>query len=254
MKVLPFKIIFSLFFILLSLYNAPFSYAETMYSQSFEIDAYNINITAGTTTSDSYNLSTSVGQTAAGKFESDGFIVKAGFQYLRSIIPFTFSISDTSINLGSLTPQVPSLHDSKLAVSYGSAGKYMVTASEREPLTSLSRVATIPDTACDGGTNTCNTSTARKWTSITAYGFGYNMSGDDIDSDFRDQTYYRPFPDMSKGASPVTIMSNTNVTEDYEAEPKHVKRSTITFKLNVAPVQAAATYQTIIDFVAVPSY
>ena len=81
-----------------------------------------------------YNLSASLGQTAAGQFESAGYIVKAGFQYIYSKIPFTFSLSSIQANLGTLLPSTPSTASINLSVSFGGAGQYVVTAAETTQL------------------------------------------------------------------------------------------------------------------------
>ena len=172
-------------------------------------------------------------------------MVKAGFQYLHSIIPFRFSISDINIDLGTLVPGTPSTATTNLTVYFGGAGQYQVTAIEEGPLKTQSSNA-IPDTSCDGGANTCNESLAKIWSSASAYGFGYGMSGNDISTDFIDGTYFRPFPDRTAAESPSTIMTSVNVGKN--------RQSTVTFKVNISSIQPAGSYQTIINFVATPSY
>ena len=140
--------------------------------------------------------------------------------------------------------QTPNTANATLTVDFGGAGQYQVTAGETGQLALLSNPATaIPDTSCDGGTNTCNTSLAKVWSSGTAYGFGYNMAGQDIPADFTDSTYYRPFANVS---TPVVVMSSSAVGKN--------RQSTITYKVNVSNIQPAGSYQTIINFVATPSY
>ena len=81
---------------------------------------------------------------------------------------------------------------------------------------------------------------------IGSYGFGYGMSGDDIPADFIDSTYFRPFPDRTAAESPATIMTNINVGKN--------RISTLAFKVNISPIQSAGSYQTVINFVATPSF
>lgn len=220
-------------------------YAVPMDSSRFKIESANVEVAGGNKSSDSYKLSDTVGQLAAGQFSSDGYIVKAGFQYLHSIIPFRFTISNTNINLGTLIPNIQSTATTILTVYFGGAGQYQVTAVEEGPLKTQSGNV-IPDTSCDGGSNACNESLAKIWTATSAYGFGYNMSGNDIPSDFIDGAYHRPFPDKNSAESPATIMANTNVGKN--------RTSTVTFKANISSIQPAGSYQTIINFVATPSY
>lgn len=220
--------------------------AVKMESPRFQIDNANVNSAAGDKSSSNYKLSDTIGQTAAGQFSSSGYIVKAGFQYINSIIPFEFSISDINVSLGTLVPSTPSTATTVLSVSFGSAGQYQVTAIEEGPLSTLTGSNSIPDTTCDGGAETCNESTAKTWSSSSAYGFGYNMTGSDIASDFLSASHFRPFPDRSAAESPAVIMTSPNVGRDRQA--------TVTFKANVSPIQPAGSYQTIVNFVATPGF
>lgn len=220
-------------------------FAVNMESSRFKIESANTTSAAGNKSSTNYKLSDTIGQLAAGEFSSSGYVVKAGFQYINSIIPFRFSISNTNISLGNLVPNTPSTATTTLTVYFGGAGQYQVTAIEEQPLKTLSGNS-IPDTSCNGGAETCTESLAKIWDSNSAYGFGYNMSGDDIPSDFISSSYFRPFPDRSAGESPVVVMSSTNVGKNRQA--------TLTFKANISPIQKAGSYQTVINFVATPSF
>lgn len=220
--------------------------AVNMNSSSFQIESASVNDGAGNKSSETYRLSDTLGQLAAGEFSSSGYIIKAGFQYLHSIIPFRFSISNIRINFGEIISDSPRTATTNLTVSFGGAGQYQVTAEEIGPLKLIGGSPTVPDTTCNGGVDTCTETTAKPWTSSSAYGFGYNMSGQDIPATFTDSTYYRPFPDRTLSESPAVVMSNTNVGRN--------RQSTVTFKLNVSGAQAAGTYQTVINFIATPSY
>lgn len=219
--------------------------AVPMDSSRFKIESANISITGGNKSSDSYKLSDTVGQLAAGQFSSNGYVVKAGFQYLYSIIPFRFSISNTNINFGTLAPNSPATGTTNLTVHFDDIGNYQVTAIEDGPLKTQSGNV-IPDTSCNGGGYTCSESVSKIWTSTTSYGFGYNITGDDVPDDFINNTYFRPFPDQTTAEVPVTVMANNNVRKN--------RQSTVTFKTNISSVQPAGSYQTIISFVATPSY
>lgn len=219
--------------------------AIDMESSRFKIESANTSSAAGNKASTNYKLSDTIGQVAAGEFSSTGYVVKAGFQYINSVIPFRFTISNTNISLGNLVPNTPSTATTTLTIYFGSAGQYQVTAIEQGPLKTLSGNS-IPDTACDGGANTCSESSAKTWSSSSAYGFGYNMSGNDIPVDFSNSTYYRPFPDTTAAESPAIVMSSNNVGSN--------RQSTMTFKSNISPIQPAGNYQTIINFVATPSF
>jgi hypothetical protein len=220
--------------------------AVSMESPRFQIDNANFNSASGDKSSSGYQLSDTIGQTAAGRFSSTGYIVRAGFQYIHSIIPFQFSISDININLGTLVPSIPSTAATVLSVSFGSAGQYQVTAIEEGPLKTLNEANSIDDTTCNGGAETCDESTAKLWDSNSAYGFGYNMDGNDIPADFTSTSYFRPFPDRTAPEPAAIVMSSVDVGRDRQA--------TMTFKANISPVQPLGSYQTVVNFVATPGF
>ena len=212
-------------------------------SDNYRIQMPNFNSGAGIPSSGSYKLGTTIGQTAPGLYTSTGYLIRSGFQYIHSIIPFSFSISNYLINFGTIIPQTPSTLTSTLTVSAGGAGGYSVTAREEDALKSSSGDS-IPDTACDSGT--CTNSTAGVWTSNSVYGFGYNMSGQDIPADFTNSTYYRRFANKALSETDKVVMSSALVGRS--------RTSTITYKINVSPIQAAGNYQNKILFTAIPSF
>ncbi len=216
---------------------------ERIESDNYRIIFPNFNSGAGIPASDNYSLNTTLGQTAPGLFSSTGFRVKSGFQYISSIIPFSFSISDIQKNFGVLTPNTPSTSTSTIIVSAGGAGSYSIKAFENNPLQTPGGADTIIDTLCD---TTCSETTAGSWTSSTKYGFGFNMSGNDVPTDFTNSNYFRQFSDISNAETPATIMNSANVGRERTA--------TITYKVNVSDVQPAGTYQNVITFIAVPGY
>lgn len=216
---------------------------ERVESDNYRIIFPNFNSGAGIPSSDNYYLNTTIGQTAPGLFSSTGYRVKSGFQYISSIIPFSFSISDIQKNFGVLTPGTPSTSTSTIVVSAGGAGGYAVKAFENNPLQTNGGVDTIIDTLCD---TTCSETTAASWTSSAKYGFGFNMSGNDVPTDFTNANYFRQFADKSSLESPATIMSSSNVGRERTA--------TITYKVNVSDIQPSGTYQNIITFIAIPGY
>jgi hypothetical protein len=238
MKIFYFLVIF---FIFASQVNA-----VSMNSPRFKIESANIEVASDNKNSGSYKLSDTIGQLAAGQYSSTGYTVKAGFQYLQSIIPFRFSVSNININLGDLIPGALSTVVTNLSINLGDVGQqYQVTAIEEGPLKTQSGNI-IPDTVCNGKGNTCSKSLAKIWSLASAYGFGYSMSGNDIPTDFINADYYRPFPDKTVAESPITIMESSNVRKS--------RQSTVTFKTNVSSIQPAGSYQTVINFVATPSY
>jgi len=238
--------IFSLFFFTVPWQTTVF--ADDLKSPAFEIQMSTINITGGrkSNLSGTINLTDTVGQTFQGRFDAAGYVILAGFQYINSIIPFSFKISSLDIDFGSLVPGTPSTRSNILTVTTGSAFGYTVKAIEDHPLkTSADGISTIPDTACDLATP-CLQTDADIWEDDARYGFGYNMSGADVDtSDFADDTYFRPFP-VQNVDQPAIVMSKGGVATSSAA--------TVTYKVNIEGAQAAGTYQNSIQYIAIPSF
>lgn len=220
--------------------------AENLSSDSYQIQMGNVNMGAGLPTSSTYKLGVTGGQTAPGLYTSTGYKVRSGFWYLKTIIPFRFTISDLSIDFGTLTAGTFSTQNNTLTVSAGGAGGYQVTARENDLLTSSGGTATIPDTTCNGGADTCDETTAKPWTDNTKYGFGYNMQGNDIPATFVDSTYYRPFPSLAASENPAVVMSSSGIGKN--------RIGTVTYKINISGSQAGGNYENYIIFVATPSF
>jgi len=220
-------------------------------SPDYEVQFPNLNSGAGLPSSNDYILDSTLGA-IAGSFSSSGFRVKAGFQYVHSIIPFSFSISDISVDFNTLTPELPVTRQATLTVKAGGAGGYSVVAYENHPL-ELTPGTTIPDTPCNSGP--CSESQAELWTLDTKYGFGFNMDGDDVPTDFDTTSYFRQFADASTSETPYAVMTKDEVTYDSpnNAWPWE-SVATITYKVNVSGTQPAGTYRNILTFVAIPSF
>ncbi len=218
---------------------------------------------------DTYTLTSSIGQAAAKEFQSNGYIVKAGFQYIYSRIPFSFYLSTIRVDLGTLLPSTPSTSPLTIKVSFGGAGQYIVTARADSPLTSIQGANTISFTACNGGIDTCTITNAKQWTSSAAYGFGYNMTGQDIPADFAGSTYFRPFANKLTSEDAATIMQSSTVTADITPTPlvpytpapvltgtprTTTHEAVLTMRANISGLQPAGTYATVIRFLATPSF
>ena len=258
------KIIFVSVFILTTYYLllATDLFAFEMNSADYQIQMGNVNIGSATDMESPTSknlLDDTLGQTAAMEFASGGYILKAGFQYIHSIVPFSFTISDAKIDFGEIMPNDPETLTTDLTVSFGGGGQYQVTAAELERLATLDGTNYIDDTCCDAGcgASKCTESVAGVWDEPTTAGFGYKMSGEDIPTTFTTcgATCYRPFPDLSASEDPAVVMTSPDVTVDLASKPKDIShQSTVTFKLNIDTNQLSGSYQTIINFIATPSY
>jgi len=215
-----------------------------MESASYKVQFPSLNMTGGTKSSTNYNILDTLGQIGPGLYSSTGFYVKAGFPYIKTIIPFSFTISNLSVSFGHLTPSVFSTLSNTLTVSSGGAGGYQVTAIANHPLQLQGTAVTIPDTTCDSAT--CSETAAGVWTNTAKYGFGYNLSGNDVPAAFVDSTYYKQFSDASLNEAGQIVMSSANVGKNRVA--------TVTYKVNISTTQAAGDYDNMITFVATPGY
>lgn len=222
------------------------AFAENLSSDSYIIQFGNFNVTSGEKGSDNFSLTDTVGQVGAGpygQYGSSSFFVGGGFQYIYQIPEFSFRLSKLAVNLGELTPGAHNTDSHSMAITTRGAGGYVVYAYEEHELQHTDGSDTIPDTNCD---TACSTTAAGIWTNQGQPGFGYNMSGHDIPSDFIDNNYFRPFANRALAAPMQAVMSSNNVAQNREA--------TITYKAGLAGSQAAGRYETTIVFVAVPGY
>lgn len=217
-----------------------------MSNGSYIIRFPNLNSFAGKPSNAQFKLGITGGQTAPGLYSGANYKVRAGFQYIKSIIPFTFTINGIFIDFGPITPGTPITRTNTLTISNGSAYGYTVLASENHALRVDSTGITIPDTTCDTGT--CSESVAAAWNNLTTFGFGYrcdNITGTDCQSGFAVSTNYRQFSASESGELAFPVMRGVNVGRNIQSQ--------ITYKVNVAGAQQGGNYQNIINFVAVPS-
>lgn len=238
-------ILFTLLFLLFCIYAFLPSCisAINMESDSYQIQWGNINIGGGRKSSSSYTVTDTIGQIAPGAYSSSGYNVKSGFQYIYTLVPFAFSISDVTIDFGTLTSGIPSTDTNQLTVSAGGAGGYQVLAYEDHQLRSEGG-QDIPDTTCD--TDSCDETNADPWTNSSEYGFGFNINGDDTPSDFVDSSYFRQFADDESGETHQAVMTGSSAVESSQA--------TVTYKVNISGSQAAGNYETGIVYIAIPTY
>jgi len=222
--------------------------AQHFSSASYIIDWGNFNITSGKKASTNYFLTDTVGQNAPGPYQSAGFKVKSGFQYIyETFNQLTFAIDNLDINLGTLTAGVASTATNIITISTPSGHGYQILTQYNHPL-ALTSGTTIPDTSCDAGD--CTPTLAKVWNSSSIYGFGYNVIG--INSSgvatnigtsgyFGDSTAFRPFSSSGK-----ITMSETAPVKNHSAR--------VSYKTNISSTQSAGNYQAAIIFTAVPNY
>jgi hypothetical protein len=247
LKILKFCIfILSFAFCILTLHRR--SAEANMRSSDYELLKPNLNFSAGIVSSDDYRLGFTGGQLAPGEYSRNGFKVLAGFWYLKTIIPFTFSVSNQIIDFGVLSAGVPKTATTDLTVSAGGAGGYQVTAEENNQLMAPTTAAIIADTTGDSGD--ISESNAGTWGQNTTYGFGYTLYGNDVPTPFPTAppagNQFKQFADRSKGEGPQAVMSSIHVGKNRTA--------TVTYKVNISANQAAGRYHNVITYIATPAY
>jgi hypothetical protein len=226
--------------------STPAVLAQTMSNSDYMIQMGNLNSISGKPTGSGFKLSYTSGQTGPGLYSGTNYKVRAGFQYISSIIPFRFSITNNFINFGIISPTTPVLRTSLLTVSNGSAFGYQVTASDNHNLRSNGSGNEIPPTACGDLGPTCDPNIAGPWTGILTYGFGYrcdNEAGTDCNTQFSDATFYKPF---AASPSATIVMSGVTVGRN--------KQTQITYKVNISGSQPAGLYTNVINYIATPTF
>lgn len=219
---------------------------SSMSNSSFIIRFPNLNSFAGKPSNSEYSLGITGGQTAPGLYSGSNYKVRAGFQYIKSIIPFTFTISSIFVDFGPIAPGAPVIRTNELTISNGSAYGYTVLASENHPLRVNATGISIPDTTCDTGT--CSESTSAAWTSLTTFGFGYrcdNIVGTDCAAGFTSSDNFKQFASSESAELAQPVMAGSNVGRNLQTQ--------ITYKVNISSTQAAGAYENVITYIALPS-
>lgn len=232
----------------LFVYLSPLANADTMSNSIYTIRWGNFNMVSGKPTNSAYKVSYTSGQVAPGLYTGSNYIVRAGFQYIYSLVPFSFKISNTSIDFGTISPTYPVTRANTLEVTNQSAGGYAVTGYENHSLLIPAAGASIPDTTCDNGL--CTETTSGPWTGASSltYGFGYRcdpVTTNYCSSDFNTADYFKQFADISKTETPQSIFSGS-VGSNQQAQ--------ITYKVNISATQPAGHYTNIITYIATPTF
>ena len=98
----------------------------------------------------------------------------------------------------------------------------------------------FPPTHCDGGYETCTSRKASEWEQERAYGFGYTVLGQDLLSDFKNESYYRIFDNEI----PITIAKNAKIDG--------IRTTSLHYKLITPPSTEEGIYNTNVEIIALP--
>jgi len=232
-------------------------FSGVMDNEFYNLQMGNLNSFAGDSSGSNYKLSVTGGELTPGLLAGENFQGKIGFQYVpRGSGVFTFSISSTRVDFGTLVPTNPVERKITLTVENPTAPGYQVTAAEDHGLENIKTKDLIPNTTCDNGT--CTKDRSATWESPLTYGFGYRCDGisvktnnEIIDScrlDDRSFTNnpsaFRPFSDLSKSENATVIMKG-GIGRDQD--------SSITYKVNIPTSQATGKYVNTVTYITIPS-
>ena len=171
-------------------------------------------------------------------YELQGYIVKSPPDSLK------VSLSQNLINLGEIKPTKGFINATSLTLLESPKKGYQAYIIQLYPLKNA-KGDIISASECADNRQKCNISLAKPWISNTAYGFGYNQSGPNSPSDFKNSTYFRPLPNENRGDFPNFL---------YSSAGKNVSEQTkIIFKVN-PPDFLAGTFETVVNFIVLPNY
>jgi len=241
-----------LFFLILAtlylLLNTPPVNAQVMSNQDYKITTGKFNAisnSAAEKDSETKPTTNNFGQAIS---EGVNFKAKAGFESLKSIPPFSISLSSDIVDFGILSPTNPIIRTVDLSTYSLPVYGYSVISFENEPLTAIQSVnkTLIPDTTCDNGE--CDDQNASEWINTLTYGFGYrcdNLIGADCDSSFAKTNSYKHFPDISSNDDPQSIAAG------FGSKDKKIR---ISYKVNISGTQAQNIYKNTVTYIGVPNF
>lgn len=233
--------------LILSIFVLPAS-AQNMENSMYKIQSGNIKTFSPDLNVSDYNLNDNSALIDATKITGFNFEVNLGDDYRKTMIPFSFSISDTQADFGSFSPTNPVSRNINLIIKNSKLAGYKVTAAQNHELTEAKKGSKIPDTTCDNGQ--CTETVSAKWDSTLAYGFGYRCDSSksscvENDKSFELKNFFKQFPNSTDNESATTILS--------EGSSLGQEAST-TYKVNISSSQPSGSYSNSIIYLAIPSY
>jgi hypothetical protein len=229
-----------------SLIPIPYTLAVPMKSGSYKLRVGNSQPSNSQQSAGKISSQEASGSASMAAFPETGFYSRAGLPYLTTVLPFSFNITELTIDFGKLESGAPITANHILNIDTGGANNYKVLAFANHPLRIINATTIIPDTTCDNPQALCDETIAQPWTDNSIYGFGFNISGDDIPADFVNQTYFRPFANESNDQKPQAILEGVNIYRSRQA--------IINYRVNVPQLQAMGIYDNVVNLIAVPGY
>ena len=159
--------------------------------------------------------------------------------------PFTFTLSQNTIDYGILSSTNPVIRTSGITFSNPRAGAEVI-ANENHPLI-FAPNNVIPNTSCDNGD--CTTEIASLWENPLTYGFGYRCDSTQpevCDQQFLTANYFEQYPDAASNQLPEIVLT--------DAPNSKITKATITYKVNISGTQKSGGYYNSITYLAIPNF
>jgi hypothetical protein len=183
-----------------------------------------------------------------GTYTGTNYKIQTGFEPTNLLGYFSFSISNSLIDYGLISPTNPIYRTSNLIISSDALKNFMEVQYQNHPLSTTDTNTQIPDSTCDNGS--CSEMTSAPWNNTLTYGFGYrceNTNGINCPTDMTETEYYRQISDSSKNETPEAIMANV--------QDKNRKNEVqLTYKINTSKNQSPGNYSNTITYIATPGY
>ena len=219
--------------------------AQEMSSEKYKLQGGNLNSGAGLGQSSGFSLTDLIGQRSALIFSSKGSLVQSGLNDQQSDAALSLTVSPTLINYGNFTPNTSLSKQVIITASSSQIPGFVLFVNQNKPLETANGQK-LPDSVCDVSHNrVCTKNNAAPWQNNDSYGLGYNLTGPAVDSDFRNENYFRPYASSAKQEDPARIMS---------AEKKDAAATVnMNIKINVPAQASTGVYSNIINFTLIPA-
>ena len=120
--------------IIIATYTLLFLLTPTIvFAQNHKIENDTIDQMGQEKESDNYKMNDALEQTASGEIAGSNFKIQSGIMYY-DLIPLSFTLSNTSVDFGMLTPHTPATGSTDITVITNSPEGYQVTVYETTPL------------------------------------------------------------------------------------------------------------------------
>lgn len=235
------------------LFTASLILPWTVYAQSYDIGNEAVDQMGEEKESDNYKMNDALGQTTSGTIEGASFKIESGVMYY-DLIPLSFTLSNSSVDFGLLTPNTPSTGSTDITVITNSPEGYQVTAYETTPLKLKNysgNTNKIPYGSGDGDDlpfNSITESVEGAWDTYSSqFGFGYTLSNlAGTDATFT--SGYREFADYSFSETPQSVMSRAAST------PESGNTVRVTYQTNVGQIQPAGSYENTVIYILTATF